>query len=496
MLLSEALAHIPGIELSGSPHSQIRGVAYDSRRVEPEHLFVAIRGEKSDGGRFVAQALERGAAAVASEQPLDLGPETATIRVDDARRFLALVSRNFYRNPASELRLAAVTGTNGKTTTTYLLNHIFAQQQLRSCLVGTIGMKIGEESFPSAHTTPESSDLLAFFRQALRTGCTHGVIEASSHALHLKRVFGVKFTVGVFTNLTPEHLDFHKDMESYYAAKRLLFVPEGENRIDAAVVNVDDEYGRRLARETRAGEVITYGFDPMANIRCTRCETQMSGSKLVVQTRLGAVEINTRLVGRPNVYNIMGAVGAALSLGFDLKTIRRGLESVQQIPGRMESIVAGQRFTVIVDYAHTPDALQKLLETVAQVGRRRIITVFGCGGDRDRQKRPAMGKVAAELSDYVVATSDNPRTEDPMSILTEVEAGLREGRAPFVVIPDRREGIAQAICMAGPEDVVVIAGKGHETYQIVGTRVFAFDDRAVAREAIAQLPLSTGSRPM
>ena len=483
MLLREALLQIPGIKWTGDPETIIGGIAYDSRTVQKGDLFVAIRGEKTDGARFIAQAMEGGAAAVASEHWIDASNQAALITVPDARKFLADISRVFFGNPSAKLRLVGITGTKGKTTTSYLMESIFARANRRSCLVGTIGMRIGCQSYHTSHTTPESSDLMKFFHQAVAEGCTHGALEVSSHSLVLKRVLGAKFAVGVFMNLTHDHLDFHKDMESYYQAKQLLFAEENGNGIESAVVNTDDAYGKRLASEIHL-PTVRFGFNENPDIRVLHYQSDAEGTDLSLATPAGKIRFRTHLIGRPNAYNIMAATGAALSLGFGAEEIRSGVENLDGVPGRMELIKAGQDFTVIVDYAHSPDSLENLLQTVSQLPHKRLISVFGCGGDRDRLKRPVMGEIASRLSDYVIATSDNPRTEDPLFILNEIEPGLRKGSAPYVIVPDRRSAIESAISMAQSGDAVVIAGKGHEDYQILGTKVIPFDDRKVAGDLI------------
>ncbi len=486
MLLEKLLASFPEVASRGCLQVQIRGISYDSRHVKPGDLFVALRGEKTDGAFFLEEAIARGAAALASDRPLAVEPGPPILKVPDARRFLAEASRALFEDPASKMRLVAITGTNGKTTTSYLVDAIFRQAGLRSCLIGTLGMRIGDQPFPSDHTTPESSDLTVFLRQALQSGCTHGALEVSSHALVLKRVFGSRFAAGVFSNLTPEHLDFHHDMESYYQAKRLLFTPAGENRIETAVINTDDPYGQRLAKEA-AAPVLSYGINPEAAIHPLASRLGVDGTDLRIQTPGGKLDVHTQLVGRTNIYNIMAATGACLSLGMQSDAIRKGIESMGGVPGRLEVVRGGQDYTVIVDYAHTPDALEKLLETVRQLTGGRIITVFGCGGDRDRKKRPVMGEIAARLSDTVIATSDNPRSEDPGQILAQIEPGLRRGPAPYRLLVERREAIRAALSSARKGDVVLLAGKGHENYQIIGTEVIRFDDREIARDLIQQL---------
>jgi UDP-N-acetylmuramoyl-L-alanyl-D-glutamate--2,6-diaminopimelate ligase len=486
MLLSKALDRIPGIRLTGNAYADFYGISYDSRSIRKGDLFVAIKGEKSDGARFIPQAIERGAAAIASETQVALGPAVGNVMVPDARRFLAEISREFYQDPSEELKLAAITGTNGKTTTSYLLESIYRHAGIRSCLAGTIGMRIGAQSFHSAHTTPESSDLTKFLRQAVLEGCTHGALEVSSHALTLKRVFSTRFRVAVFMNLTRDHLDFHKDMESYFQAKQLLFAAENGNRVESAVINADDPYGRRLAGTTRC-TVVRFGFDQDSEIHVQAHHSRVDGTDLTLRTPAGVLRFRLRLIGRPNIYNVMAATGAALSLGIQPEEIRRGIEDLEGVPGRVERVDAGQDFAVIVDYAHSPDALENLLNTVSQLPHTKLITVFGCGGDRDRSKRPIMGEIAVRMSDCVIATSDNPRSEDPMAILGEIETGMRKGPAPYKIVPDRRKAIESALSVAGKGDVVVIAGKGHEDYQILGGQTIHFDDREAARELIGEL---------
>ncbi len=483
MLLGKLLEQIPGMDRRETPEIEVSGIAYDSRQVQEGDLFIAIKGEKTDGARFIEQAISRGASAVASESPTPPKPATACVSVPDARRFLAQASKAFYQDPCAKIKLVGITGTNGKTTTSYLMHSLFSQAGFSSCLVGTIGMKIESRCLPSKHTTPEASDLMRFLSQAVSEGCTHGAMEVSSHSLALKRVFGAKFAVGVFMNLTQDHLDFHKDMESYFQAKKLLFSPENGNGIESAVINIDDSYGERLARQFH-GSVARFGFSREADIRVVEFRSRSDGSELLLATPAGEMAFRLQLIGRPNAYNIMAAAGAALCLGLGPDEIRQGVEALKGVPGRLELVQAGQSFSTIVDYAHSPDALENLLATVSRLPHRRIITVFGCGGDRDKTKRPIMGKIAAAMSDFVIATSDNPRSENPDGILKDIESGLLRGRAPYVIEPDRRQAIDTAVAMAEENDVVVIAGKGHEDYQIIGSRTLPFDDREVAGELI------------
>lgn len=493
MVLEDLIRAIPGTSARGDTRVEIRGLCCDSRQAAPGFLFVALRGARDDGNRYIGDALARGAVALASEQDLGAPAGIACLKVADARRFLAEAARVFYGDPAARMKLAALTGTNGKTTTAWLIDAIFRQAGLQSCLAGTLGMKIGAHLYPSAFTTPEACELARFLRTALDAGCTHGALEVSSHALASRRVFGMKFYAAAFSNLTPEHLDFHGDMESYYAAKRLLFTGAGRNGVEVAAINADDPYGRRLMREAEC-RVVRYGIEEPADVRLLEATKRADGTDIAAATPAGAIALHTRLIGTPNIYNVLAAIAVALSFGIHADAMRAGIEGIAGVPGRLEPVRAGQDFTVLVDYAHTPDALAKLLETVAELPHRRVITVFGCGGDRDRRKRPLMGEIAGRLSDQVIATSDNPRSEDPLAILAEIEPGLRRAGAPYRIEPDRRRAITLAISMARPGDAVVIAGKGHEDYQIVGTQVLPFDDRAVAREALARLHDTQGAR--
>jgi UDP-N-acetylmuramoyl-L-alanyl-D-glutamate--2,6-diaminopimelate ligase len=483
MLLKTALEQIPGIDPAGIPDVRIDGISFDSRKVRKGDLFVAIRGEKADGACFVKQAAARGAAAIAAERPVDPEGNAPHFIVPDARKFLAEISRIFHEDPASKLNLVAVTGTNGKTTTTCLMDSIFSHAGILSCLAGTLGMKTASRTFPSRHTTPESSDLMQFLQQAVTEGCTHGALEVSSHSLALKRVFGVKFKVGIFMNLTPDHLDFHKTMEDYFNSKLLLFSPENGNSVESAVINTDDPYGKQLENIFH-GPVLRFGFDCNAEVHVLECRIRAGGTDLRLATPRGDILFRTGLIGRHNAYNIMAATGAAICLGINPDKVREGIDLLKGVPGRCECVDAGQDYTVIVDYAHSPDALENLLNLVSQLPHERILTVFGCGGDRDKGKRPVMGSIAVRKSDISIVTSDNPRSENPLDIIDEIESGMHRGPGTYRIEPDRRAAIGQAIASAGKGDIVVIAGKGHEDYQIIGNSRNPFDDRKVAWELI------------
>jgi len=489
MTLADLLARLPQAETTADPRLPVAHVTHDSRAVQPGSVFVAVRGLAVDGNQFAEAALRKGAAVVVSEAAAP--PGVPWVRVPDAREALALLSAAALGDPARALQLVGVTGTNGKTTTAYLIDAALRAHGRRVGLLGTVQYRIGDRVAEAVRTTPESSDLQALFKEMVEAGCSHAVLEVSSHSLELKRVHGSAFRVAVFTNLTRDHLDFHGDMNRYFAAKRILFdsllLPDGH-----AILNADDDRSAGIATTTR-GRVWTYGIDRPADIRARDVSLSLDGTRFHVDSPAGSYEMKTPLLGRFNISNLLAAFGASLALGIPPETAIAGLVSLPGVPGRLERVAAGQDFTVIVDYAHTDDALKNLLETVRELRPRRIITVFGCGGDRDRTKRPLMGAVASRLSDVVVVTSDNPRSEPPESILEEIQRGMNGTRgAERHVIVDRREAIGRALEMARPGDAVVIAGKGHEGYQVLRDRTVPFDDRQVARDALARPGLRSG----
>jgi UDP-N-acetylmuramyl-tripeptide synthetase len=487
--LEALVSRLPGARLSGEGTAEVSHVTHDSRRAGPGTLFVAIKGLTADGNQYVEAARKKGAAAIASEQPPQAGGPW--IQVPEARAALAAFSAAVLGDPAARLELAGVTGTNGKTTTTYLIDAALRACGHRTGLLGTIQYRIGDKLAEAVRTTPEASDLQELFAEMVEAGCTHAVMEVSSHSLALQRVYGLGFRVAVFTNLTRDHLDFHGDMDTYFAAKRVLF--DTLLRADGhAVINADDDRAAELRAATR-GTPLTYSVreDSGADLVARELALTLEGTRFVVRAGGQDLQVRTPLIGLFNVSNVLAALGACIGLGLPLERALTGIASVAGVPGRLERVQAGQDFTVVVDYAHTDDALRNLLETVRDLRPRRLITVFGCGGDRDRTKRPLMGAVAARLSDAVIVTSDNPRSEPPEAIIEEILAGMGNGRrAERQVVVDRREAIARALEMAAPGDAVVIAGKGHETYQVLRDRTVPFDDRQVAREVIARLAKS------
>jgi UDP-N-acetylmuramoyl-L-alanyl-D-glutamate--2,6-diaminopimelate ligase len=482
------LARAVGGELVGDAGVRVSDVTHDSRQVEDGWLFVAIRGEKADGNRFVKDVERRGAAGVVSEleRPTDFCG--GWVRVSEARRALALAAAEVHGHPSRELKLVGVTGTNGKTTTAYLIASVAEAAGVTTALVSTVEYRVAGERQAALHTTPEASDVERLLRRAVDAGCSVAVMEASSQALDLRRCDALRYEVAAFTNLTRDHLDYHVTMEAYFEAKRRLFDGSLGEPPRASVINVDDVYGARLYEELKAAgrSVLRYSLDREAEVTALGIESSLGGTRLTLRTPEGEREILSPLVGRPHVYNILTAAGCAHALGLGLEETAAALSKCGGAPGRFERVAHGGDFAVVVDYAHTDDALRNVLRTAREVSRGRVITVFGCGGDRDRTKRAPMGEAAAGLSDVVIATSDNPRTEDPEAILRDVEEGLRSSGRPYLKIVDRREAIRRAVAEAREGDIVVIAGKGHEDYQIVGTEKRHFDDREVAREALAE----------
>jgi UDP-N-acetylmuramoyl-L-alanyl-D-glutamate--2,6-diaminopimelate ligase len=481
--LQAALRALGASAITGDLSRSVAGVAYDSRSVEAGTVFVALKGLHADGTAFARQAIERGAIAIVSEQPPPAGVTVPWSIVSDARLALSILAAAFYGHPSREMRVVGITGTNGKTTTAYLVASIFEAAGVRCGILGTVAYRVGPgdaDTREASRTTPEAPEVQGMLREMVSRGCGACAMEVSSHALSLRRVDGMTFAAGVFTNLTRDHLDFHADMDDYFRAKRRLFEmlpPDAPS-----LLNVDDPRGPSLA--DAGGRPVTYAINRAADITPGPLSFSLAGLRFDVRTPRGTLEINSRLVGRPNVYNILAAVATATALDVSFDAIERGIKQLAGVPGRFE-VASGAKdeVTVVVDYAHTDDALRNLLETARPLAHGRLITVFGCGGDRDRTKRPIMGRIGATLADYAFFTSDNPRGEDPEAILREIEAGAL-GAPNFSSEADRRLAIEQAIALARPGDVVVIAGKGHETYQIVGDQVIDFDDRAVAREVL------------
>lgn len=484
MKIQRLLDGVDVVKIVGAADAEIASVTYDSRRVGPGAIFFALRGEKTNGAKFVGEALQQGAIALASEDPRPDGIPSHVIWIElspgSGRRGLARASANFYRHPADGLQLIGVTGTNGKTTTTFLVDSILREAGFRAGLIGTIEHRTPKGSRAAANTTPESADLQQMFAEIRGSGGTHVVLEASSHALAMERLWGCHFGVAIFTNLTRDHMDYHQTFEEYFAAKKILFEGTGAGAPGIGVINVDDPYAAQLTGLAR--RTLTYGLKGAPEVTARKFALSFDGLEFVANTPIGNIEVRSALVGRFNVYNILAAIGAGIGLNVAKSQIQDGIAKLQSVPGRFQRIDEGQPFLVIVDYAHTDDALRNLITTARELGpSSRIITVFGAGGERDRTKRPLMGEAAGSLSDLVVLTSDNPRGEDPLRIINDVVVGLQKSNAKYRIEPDREQAIANALEEARPGDIVLLAGKGHETYQVLRDGTVEFDDREKAR---------------
>jgi UDP-N-acetylmuramoyl-L-alanyl-D-glutamate--2,6-diaminopimelate ligase len=502
---------LEGVEIEkivGDTHKEIKGIAYHSKRVGKDFLFAALRGVEADGHQFVKEAIEKGAEAVVLEEEQEVSNRTMVL-VPDSRRALAKISSNFYDDPSSRVILIGVTGTNGKTTTTYLLESIFKKAGWNVGVIGTINYRFGQQTTPAPNTTPESLDLQRILWEMVKEGTSHVIMEVSSHGLDLGRVFACQFDGVVFTNLTSEHLDYHKTLGQYFESKKKLFsdhLIKSRKERRFAVTNHDDPKGEEMVKGMDL-RVIRYGLTPSCDVTADRVTSSLEGLSCRIKTPKGDLSIRSKLAGDFNLYNILAAVSVGTAMEVPLETLREGVEELEGVSGRFEKVENKRGIHVIIDYAHTHDALERallglknILESGAQ-DNGKMITVFGCGGDRDRTKRPLMGAVAGRYSDLAILTSDNPRTENPLAILDEVEKGLKSldlkkwnqdeiklwrSRKGYLRVPDRREAIRVAIRLALPSDTVLIAGKGHEDYQIVGKKKFPFDDRIEAKKALEE----------
>lgn len=482
MRIETLLQVIQPLTVRGPQTADVRSIAIDSRRVQPGALFVALPGQRVDGERFVDEAMDRGAVAIISQHAVRTRPTVAQVLVEDARRALAEVACAFYDHPSSRMDLVGVTGTNGKTTTAFMIRDLLRASGRRPGLLGTVVYEVGARRIPAARTTPEAPDVQSLLDQMLQAGCDSAVMEVSSHALDQKRVWGVDFNVGVFTNLTRDHLDYHETFEKYFAAKSLLFRGLGQmQKAASAVINLDDPWGQRLASIGGAwSECVTYGVHPAAVVRASAIEVGPGGTSFRVDSPWGSVDLRLRVMGRFNIGNALAAFSAGGALGLEPARMAEALSAFESAPGRLEEIRSARPFRVFVDYAHTDDALRNVLSTLRELTPGRLSVVFGCGGDRDRTKRPLMGAAAADLADRVVLTSDNPRGEDPEAILAEIRSGI-PASAQVEQIADREKAIARALGQAGAGDTVLLAGKGHENTQEFAHHVIPFDDREVAR---------------
>lgn len=484
MKLTEILSVLPFYHTTSSINDiEINAIDMDSREVVAGGLFVCINGFTVDGHKFAEQAVKNGAKAIVAER--DINANVPTIIVNDSKRALAMIASKFYNYPTEKLHLIGVTGTNGKTTITYLLEAIFREDGRKTGVIGTIQTKIVDETYPVDNTTPDSIFLQKTFSQMLEKHVDSAFMEVSSHALDLGRVYGCEFDIAIFTNLSQDHLDYHKNMDDYLRAKSLLFAQLGNNYSDDrkkfAIINVDDKNCRLLARTT-AQHVLTYGCENQADVMASNIQLKASGTNFTLKTPIGEATIKSKLVGQFNVYNMLAAAAAAIASGIKLEKVKAALEYTAGVSGRFEPVDTGQSFAVLVDYAHTPDSLENVLQTIKGFANRKVYVVVGCGGDRDRSKRPLMAKIALKYADLAIFTSDNPRTEDPQVILDDMTTGLKQQH--YIVMPDRKKAIAYAILQAKKDDIVLIAGKGHETYQQIGYTKYPFDDRQLAREAI------------
>lgn len=490
--IKDLLALLPECEFNGNDEQLIQGIAHDSRKVNPGTLFVCLTGNVVDGHNFIEDARQRGAVAVLVEKDINVD-NMAVIKVADTRAAMQEITPFFYDYPGRKLRMIGVTGTNGKTTTTYLIREILRTAGYKVGVIGTIQILIEENSLPISNTTPDVIDLQAVLAEMVSQRIDYVVMEVSSHALALGRVAGCEFDVGVFTNMTRDHLDFHGDFEKYAVAKAELFRklgdPQNVKTGKTAIVNNDDAVADLMLANANCPK-ITYGIQNTASILAENIKIESKGAKFVVNTPHGKISLDLNITGMFNVYNVLAAIGATLAEGIDFDKIKQALESFKSVPGRFEIVDADQPFSVIVDYAHTPDGLENILKTAREFAERRIIIVFGCGGDRDRTKRPIMGALAVQYADIIIATSDNPRTEDAEAILDEIETGIIKSNTNnklYRRIADRKQAIYSAISLAENNDIVIIAGKGHETYQILKDKTISFDDREIAREAIREM---------
>jgi UDP-N-acetylmuramoyl-L-alanyl-D-glutamate--2,6-diaminopimelate ligase len=494
MQLKQLVDELAPIRVEGPLEREVAGIAYDSRRVTPGMVFVAIPGLKTDGHDFISGAIDRGATAIICEKNGFISARVAKIKVADARAALACAAAAYYQHPSKKLRVIGVTGTNGKTTVAFMVKQMLEAAGVNSGLIGTVRYEIGERVIPAQRTTPEALEIQQMMAQMIRADCQACVMEVSSHALEQKRVCGVAFDVGIFTNLTQDHLDYHGTMENYFAAKSRLFAALSDGMKKAgAVINIDDAYGARLSRESNIEVQLTYGLSQAAKIRATRVQLDREATQMVIETPQEKLSCRLPLIGRHNVYNALAAVGAGLVLKVGSGPIQTALNSMKPVPGRLEGIALGQPFGVFVDYAHTDDALRNVLTTLREITSGRLLLAFGCGGNRDAGKRPKMGQVAAGLADLTIITSDNPRRESPEKIAASIEAGYRSVRREGCRVElDRRRAIDELLRAARSGDTVLIAGKGHETCQEFEDTVVPFDDRVYARETLETLGWRSG----
>ncbi len=483
MKLRDILEGVNITRLDDGQDTEIRGLSYSSKTTHSGYLFAALRGEKTNGIRFIPEALQKGALAVLSEEPKPQEFSRTWVQTADAREALALCSANFYSHPSRQLKVVGITGTKGKTTITYLLEAILKEAGFLPGVIGTVSYRLPDREISAERTTPEAPDLQRMMSDMLSQGATHCLIEVSSHSLELKRVNGIDFDVVVFTNLSGEHLDYHRTMENYFEAKKKLFSLD-QNKKTTAIINSDDTWGKKLIPEVPLN-VITFGIESPAIIRGDLYKLREEGVELVVEFPAGTLPLTSQLLGKHNIYNILAAAAVSLTLNIPHPAIKQGIAALKGVPGRFEEVKNSFGLRIFVDYAHTDVALRNLLETVKEQNPRRILLVFGAGGDRDKTKRARMGKVAASLADWTIVTSDNPRSEDPLAIIADIEKGFESvGEKNYEIEPDRRKAIRKALQNGKEGDTILVAGKGHEDYQIIGDKIYPFDDTVVISEIL------------
>ena len=485
MKLNTLIESVPNLGTTGGGNPEILGIAYDSRTVKSGWIFVAVTGHQVDGTEFITQAVSNGAVVVVSESSLNLGAGVVHVQVENARRALAEISNIYFGDLSRTMTVIGVTGTNGKTTTSYMIRDMLRAAGMKSGLLGTVAYEIGSRSIPASRTTPEAPEIHSLvLRQMKEVGCDVAVMEVSSHAIALQRVHGIDFNVSVFTNLTQDHLDYHNDMDTYFNVKADLFKRLEKRPDHSAVINIDDPWGRKLMEDNALkADVLTYGFHEKADVVASNAQLDAKGTRFEVITPWGEASIKLQLLGRFNIHNALAALAAGGLCGIGLPTMAQALEHIVSVPGRLELVPNRKGKKVFVDYAHTDDALKNVLNTLREICKGKLIVVFGCGGNRDKGKRLKMGKVAAELADYSIVTSDNPRDEEPGAIAAEIIEGFSDP-AEFDVVLDRRKAIQKAVRMIGRKDVLLVAGKGHETYQEFNGTIVPFDDREIVRELI------------
>ena len=494
MQLKELVKQLPILRVEGPLDREIAGLTYDSRRVTPGMVFVAIPGANSDGHDFINSAIDRGAAAIICERNGFTSPRATKIKVSDVREAMARAAASFYQHPSTRLQVIGVTGTNGKTTVAFMIKEVLEAVGFKTGLLGTVRYEIGDRVIPAHRTTPESLEVQQMMAQMVAAGCKACVMEVSSHALDQKRVAGIEFDIAIYTNLTQDHLDYHGTMENYLVAKQKLFTKSANgSKKGTVVINIDDARGAQLVDESDAAVKLTYGIRSAANIRATKIHLAADASSFTLETPKKTFTCKLPLIGRHNIYNALAAAGATYALDVEPAKIQSALNQMQPVPGRLESVSSGQSFAVFVDYAHTDDALQNVLTTLREVTSGRVLLLFGCGGSRDTGKRAKMGRVAAELADFTVITSDNPRKESPATITAQIEEGFRSVKqTDYAIELDRKRAITDIIAMAKAGDTVLLAGKGHETYQEFEDTVVPFDDRVYAREALENVKRGGG----